>query len=125
MKKVLVIDDEKDFCRMIKENLRLTGKYKVITAKGGGMGAWFANCRGHRPDAILLDIMMPGMDGFELLELLKKDKVTSHIAVIIVTARTDEEAETRARSLHCDDYIVKPVSIADLISRIEKVLAKK
>ena len=125
MRRILIIDDEKDFCQLVKQHLRLAGKYKAIIAKGGNMGAWFANCRWHKPDLILLDIMMPGMDGFELLKMLKDDKATSHIAVIMVTARTDEEAKARAKSLHCDGYIVKPISIKDLVSEIEKALSKE
>jgi len=125
VKRILIIDDEKDFCYVVKNNLRLTGKYKAIVASGSNMGAWFASCRWHKPDMILLDIMMPGKDGFELLGMLKKDEQTAQIPVIMVTAKGEEESRKKAKSLGCDDYIVKPIDIDTLIERMEKVMSEK
>jgi len=125
MKKILVIDDEKDFCYLVKQNLRLTNEYKVVIARGSSMGSWFVSCRWHKPDVILLDIVMPGKDGFELLKMLKNDKETGHIPVIMVTARGDDESRLKATELGCDDYMVKPIDTENLVSRIEKVLSAK
>ena len=106
--KILLIDDDKDFCKVIKEVLSRTGKYKILVATGGEVGSILARCRWHKPHLILLDIMMSGLDGFELLKRFKKDKRTLYIPVIIVTGRTDLESKIRAEGLYCEDYLVKP-----------------
>ncbi len=120
-KRVLIVDDEKDYCYFIKENLSLTDKYKVMVAKAGSIGMLLSRCRWHKPDVILLDINMPGMNGFELLRKLKKSRGTSNIPVIMLTARGDSQAKERAQSLHCDGYITKPVETEVLISKIESL----
>jgi CheY-like chemotaxis protein len=124
MKKILIIDDDKDFCYVIKRRLSDLGDYRVLIAKGNNMGRWISRCRWHRPDLILLDIMIPGIDGFEILERLKKDSVTSAIPIIILSAKTDLESKKRAQALGSEDYIFKPVEAEALRDRIEKVLAK-
>jgi CheY-like chemotaxis protein len=124
MKKILIIDDDKDFCYVIKRRLSDLGGYKVLIAKGNNMGRWIARCRWHKPDLILLDIMIPQVDGFEILKRLKQDSITSAIPVIILSAKTEPESKKRARALGCEDYILKPVEAEVLQARIEKVLAK-
>ncbi|MDD5165985.1 MAG: response regulator [Candidatus Omnitrophica bacterium] len=121
-KSILIIDDEKDFCYFVKKNLELVSDYKVLIATGGGKGMWYAYW--HRPDLILLDIIMPGVDGFALLRKLKEDKRTMSIPVIMLTARNDVECKTQAANLYSEDYIAKPVEIEALVSSIENVLAK-
>ncbi len=123
--KILIIDDDKDFCCVIKRRLSDLGGYKVLIAKGHNMGLWISHCRWHRPGLILLDIMMPGMDGFEILRRLKKGDVTSKIPVVVLTARSDLESKKRAEGLGCDDYISKPVEAEILRVRIGEVLAKR
>lgn len=125
MKKILIIDDEKDFCYVIKRRLSDLGGYKVLIAQGHDMGLWISRCRWHKPDLILLDIMIPGMDGFEILRRLKIDSITSGIPVVILTGRTDLEAKKRAEALGCEDYIFKPVETETLRDRIEKILAER
>jgi len=124
MKKILIIDDDKDFCYVIKRRLSDLGGYKVLIAKGNNMGRWISRCRWHKPDLILLDIMIPQVDGFEILKRLKQDSVTSAIPVIILSAKTDQESKKRAETLGCEDYILKPVEAEVLLVRIEKVLEK-
>jgi twitching motility two-component system response regulator PilH len=124
MKKILVIDDDKDFCYIIKRRLSDLGGYRVLIAKGNNMGRWIARCRWHKPDLILLDIMIPGIDGFGILERLKKDSITSAIPVIILSGKTEPESKKRAKALGCEDYIFKPVEAEALLDRIEKVLEK-
>lgn len=124
MKKILVIDDEKGFGDLIKELLKPLGKYKVIFAKGGDRGMWFAHCHWHRPDLILLDIVMPGRDGLKLLQQLKKERKTFDIPVIIITGKTDPEYKDQAEALGCDGFMVKPVSLKDLRDKIQELLAK-
>ena len=124
-RRILIIDDEKEFCYLLKQNLSATDKYKVLIAKGANMAQLFTHCKWHRPDLILLDIMMPKIDGIELLRRFRKDKNTCGIPVIIVTARPDFEERLKAERLQHEGYIVKPVNTKDLLSRIENVLTEK
>ncbi len=123
-KRVLIIDDEKDFCFFLKENLSLIGDYKVMIAKGGNMGSALARCRWRKPDIIIMDIMMPGINGIELLRKLKKDRRTSKIAVIMVSAREDLELELKKEGLNYDAFIAKPIGIEKLLTEMEKALQK-
>jgi len=122
MKRILLIDDEGEFRQLLKYRLKGTGNYKIITAKGGDMGIWFAHCHAHKPDLVLLDILMPGINGLKLLEMLKSGKDTSHIPVIIITGMTDIETRNRANQLGCDDYMVKPIDVKNLISKMDSLL---
>lgn len=117
--KVLLIDDEAPFCDLVKMNLEISGRFRVITSRDGRSG--IKTAREILPDIILLDIMMPGMDGFQLLEILRKDPKTALIPVIIVSASSQDAVRAKAKSLGCQ-YIAKPVNTADLISRIEDTL---
>lgn len=120
-KKILIIDDEKDFAYFIKENLQLISNYTVITASRGKKGIRAA--LKENPDLILLDVMMPGVDGFEVLKRLKTNEKTYHIPVIMLTAKSDDESKLRSSGLYADDYIVKPVETKTLRTRIQKILS--
>jgi len=120
-KKILIIDDEKDFCYFVKENLELFAGYKVVAVTSGKKAARAAWQK--KPDVILLDIMMPEIDGFEVLETLKKNKKTLHIPIIMLTAKSEDESKVKAACLYCQDYIVKPVEFEILKSKIDKVLS--
>lgn len=123
--RVLLLDDESDFCFLIKENLRRIGGYKVITVKKPKMSVWFAFKHWQKPDVILLDIMMPGgINGLDVLNKLKTDFRTKDIPVIMLTACEDDNTKNSARKSGCADYIIKPVTIAELTSRINKVLGR-
>ena len=119
---ILIIDDEEDFCLFIKRNLELTDNYKIIVATAGKKGIWLARLA--KPDLILLDIMMAGIGGLEVLERLKGDEEKCNIPIVVVSARGDNATKEQAMSLHCDDYIVKPVKVEILISKIEDILSK-
>ncbi len=119
---ILIIDDEEDFCLFIKRNLELTDNYRIIIATAGKKGIWLA--RLDKPDLILLDIMMPGIGGLEVLKRLKEDDKARNIPIVVLSAKGDDETKERAVSLHSDDYIVKPVKMEVLISRIEDILSK-
>ncbi|MBN1526271.1 MAG: response regulator [Candidatus Omnitrophica bacterium] len=121
-KKILIIDDEKDFCFFVKENLEVGGHFKVIVAANGPDGL-SAAIRA-RPHLILLDILMPDMSGFEVLKDLKKRTETASVPVVMLTAVGTDEAKARALGLYNEDYIVKPVNAADLKSKINEVLAR-
>lgn len=120
-KKILIVDDEKDFAYFVKANLQLLGNYEVIVATKGKKG--IKSALKEKPDLILLDIMMPGMDGFEVLERLKRDEKTMNIPVIMLTAKNDDESKIEAAGLYCEDYVVKPAEIKVLNSKIQKVLS--
>jgi len=119
--KILIIDDEEDFCYFTKENLQLFGDNEVIIATSGKKGIR-AVCK-EKPDIILLDIVMPGMDGLEVLKRLKRNMKTIHIPVIMLTAKNEEESKMEAAGLYSVYYLVKPVETNFLKSKIDQVLA--
>jgi len=122
MKKILMVDDERDICLLIKQNLELRGDYKVIIANSGRDG--ISAARHEKPDLILLDIIMPGVSGFDVLRELKAKDETCSIPVIMLTAVGTEEAKEKAMSLYNEDYLVKPVRTDVLKQKIEDVLKR-
>jgi CheY-like chemotaxis protein len=76
------------------------------------------------PDLVMLDVMMPGMDGFEVLNSIKTNSATSHIPVIMLTAKNDQESRERALSMGAIDYILKPIGINEILDVVSKVLQK-
>lgn len=123
MKKILLIDDEKDFIYFIKKDLELSGAYIVLAATNGKDGLHMAARQ--NPDLIILDVVMPSMGGFEVLKALKENKSTTMIPVIMLTAIDTDEAREKALGLYNEDYIVKPVSIAELRTKIDGVLNRR
>ena len=122
-KKILLIDDEEDFCFFLSGNLMKTGKFMVIYATNPNRAVGMA--KRTRPDIILLDISMPGISGFDVLKALKKNERTMAIPVIMLTAIDNEDAKIKALRLYNDDYVVKPVDYADLEARIDTVLRSR
>lgn len=122
MRKILIIDDEEDLTFFVKANLELAGDYEVEVAINGRDGIKLASRE--KFDLILLDIMMPHMDGFEVLEVLKKNKKTLSTPVIMLTAKGDEKSRLKAAGLYDEDYIVKPVQIDFLKSKIDEALKR-
>jgi len=120
-KKILIVDDEEDFCYFVKKNLEAISDYEIIIATKGKKGMQIA--RKEKPDLILLDILMPGIDGFEVLKRLKGNEKTENIPVIMLTAKDEDESKLKALGLYCDDYIVKPVEKMVLKAKIQKVLS--
>ena len=120
--KILIIDDEEDFSFFLSRNLERLHIYEIITANNGKVG--LKKAKQYNPDLIFLDIMMPGIDGLEVLKILKADKKTASIPVIMLTGRAEEEFKAKAAGLGNDDYIEKPVEVEYLRSKIENVLAK-
>lgn len=123
MKKILIIDDEEEFVSYMKANIELRDGYEVITALDGEEGLKAAESG--KPDLVLLDIKMPGMDGFEVLKRLKENKNTKSIPVIMVTARTDDDTMMEALKLHDNGYVVKPVKIEELEEKMEDALGEE
>lgn len=121
-KKILIIDDEADFCKLVKRNLELIGDFEVVIAGDGKQG--FNSAKKLKPDLILLDIMMPRMDGFKVLEKLKSDMNTLAIPVIMLTAKGDEASKVKAAQLYDEEYIIKPIEAPELKTKIEEVLRR-
>ncbi len=121
-KKILVVDDEKDIVEMLKYNLEKEG-YSVITALNGKRA--LKQAQENKPHLILLDIMMPEMDGWEVCKQLMRDEKTATIPVLFLTAKDSEVDEVVGLELGADDYIVKPISIRKLVARIKTALRRK
>lgn len=121
MKTVLVVDDEKDIIQLIRYNLEREG-FKVDSAADGNEA--LKKAVEAKPDVILLDIMLPGKDGYEVIKSLNSSDKTANIPVIFLTAKSAEFDEVLGLELGADDYIVKPISPRKLISRIKAVMRR-
>lgn len=123
MTRILVAEDESGVRAVIKETLGAQG-YQIIEAENGAQ-AYDLTAEAavaERPDLIVLDIMMPQMNGFEVLEKLKANPQTAYIPIVIVSARNQTQDETRAMRAGASDYITKPWSPGDLESRVKLAL---
>ena len=118
---ILVVDDEQDLLDLIEYNLQKEG-FDVLKAEDGVEGIEMA--REHKPNLVLLDIMMPKMDGMEVVERMRDDSDLKRIPIIFLTARGDEKTEVEGLDKGGDDYITKPISTTKLISRIKAVLRR-
>jgi two-component system alkaline phosphatase synthesis response regulator PhoP len=116
--KILVIDDEQSILNLVSAYLRPEG-YEVYTASDGPSGLKAA--RAYKPDLIVLDIMLPGMDGIELLSRLRRE---SDVYVILLTAKTEETDKIVGLSVGADDYVSKPFSPRELSARIKAALRR-
>lgn len=122
-KKILVVDDEAGMTRMLKRNLESTGRYEVRTENSGA--AALAAARDFRPEFILLDVMMPGMDGGEVAAQLKEDKTLDKIPVVFLTAIVkQEETMPTGSTIGGCEYLAKPVKLEDLVACIEKHIGR-
>lgn len=124
--KILLIDDDPDFVEATKVVLE-SKPYRVITALSGGEG--LKKAREEKPDLVLLDIIMPGVDGFQVCQQLKKDPQLAQIPVIMITSFSEKYMESslgvsQGLTLEAEDFIDKPVAPAELLIRIEKWLKK-
>ncbi len=119
---ILIIDDEKDFCHFMRMNLESTNKYKIFVSTNARSGIKTAIRK--KPDLVLLDIMMPNISGFEVLQKLKENINTTSIPVIMLTALSDDESRAQAMSLYSQEYLVKPIEVDTLISKIDSILLR-
>jgi DNA-binding response OmpR family regulator len=117
-KKILVVDDEDDILHFLELVLREKG-YDVATASGGHEALTKAQIE--QPNLILLDIMMPQMDGWEVLKLLRVDEETADIPVAMLSARTEAKDRVQGLQEGAIDYICKPFSLQDLLAKIETI----
>ena len=120
--KILLADDEPDMTRIIGKSLEISG-YEVIIASDGVECISMAQCE--QPDVILLDNIMPNMDGLTALEKLRSSKRTEDIPVIIVTALADEDSIAKAMNGGADSYVIKPFNYDMLLARITMALESR
>jgi two-component system alkaline phosphatase synthesis response regulator PhoP len=118
MTKILVIDDEPTIVNLVQAYLKPEG-YEVFTATDGPSGLKAA--RAFKPDLVVLDVMLPGMDGLELLSRLRRE---SQVYVILLTARTEETDKIVGLSVGADDYVTKPFSPRELVARVKAALRR-
>lgn len=120
--KILVVDDEKDIVDLLKYNLEKEKEFEVITALNGKDALKQAG--ENKPDLVLLDVMMPEMNGFDVCRKLRNNLPTSGIPVIFLTAKENEIDEIIGLELGADDYIQKPISPRKVVARIKTVLRR-
>lgn len=117
---VLVVEDDPTLLRVVKDNLEQTG-YAVLTAVDGEQG--IAAIRGKRPDLVLLDIMLPEINGYEVCRLARRDGLT--MPIIMLTAKGQESDIILGLNLGADDYVTKPFSIRELLARVNAFLRRQ
>jgi len=124
MKKILIIDDEKDFVLLLKKNLEVVGDFEVQTCHDGQSGV--EKAKSFLPDVILCDIMMPGISGKEVVDILRKDKATAAIPVAFLTALVSSEETLANRNyIGGEFFISKPIRLKELLGIIEELTKKQ
>ena len=119
--KILIVDDEPDAVELIRFNLSAAG-YEVVTAEDGEQA--LKRARASVPDLILLDVMLPEVDGLEVCKILRRDPATSAIPIIMLTAKAAEIDRVLGLELGADDYVTKPFSPRELVLRIKSMLRR-
>lgn len=116
--RILVIEDEKDLAKLLRYNLEKDG-YRVFVAYDGEAG--LALFRKEKPDMVLLDIMLPKLDGFEICKIIRQEFKTP---VLMLTAKTDEVDRVLGLELGADDYVTKPFSVREVMARVKAILRR-
>lgn len=119
--KIAVIEDDRDINELITYNLQKEG-FNVIRSLDGGQGLFLV--QKERPDLVLLDLMLPGMDGLEICQALKQSNATKDLPIIMITAKGEESDVVVGLQMGADDYIVKPFSIKVLLARVKAVFRR-
>ena len=119
--RILLVDDEPDIVETVSFMLQ-SHNYLVSVASGGQEG--MEKAKNEQPDLLLLDIMMPDIDGYDVCMKLKSEDETKDIPIIMLTAKGESEAVLRSHRLGADDYVVKPFSLPTLLSKMKKFLDK-
>jgi DNA-binding response OmpR family regulator len=118
---ILIIDDEPDLIRLLDHNLT-KADYLVLSARDGKSGLSMA--RKHQPDLVILDIMMPEMDGLEVCRRLRQDPATADIPILMLTAKAEEPDRVLGLELGADDYVAKPFGVRELLARVKALLRR-
>ena len=121
-KKILVIDDEADFTKLLKLNLERTKKYEVKTENNGSLG--LAAAKEFKPDLILLDIAIPSMDGYEIASVIRQDSSLSDTSIIFMTGKDfdDRGLQERVSQLGAYDYFCKACSFEDVLAKVQEII---
>ena len=117
--RILIVDDEEDVLELVRYNLDRSG-YQIETAASGEEA--LSKARKNSPDLIILDLMLPGIDGLEVCKKLKSDLKTEHIPIVMLTAKGDEADIVTGLELGAEDYVTKPFSPKILIARVRRIL---
>ena len=120
--KILIVDDEPNIVQTLQDRLEMN-EYDVATACNGQEG--LEQAINESPDVILLDVIMPVMDGHEMLEALRKQPGCDDISVVMLTARSQTQDIARANACGIEDYIVKPFDLSELLEKIESVIERR
>ena len=120
-KKILIIEDTEFMKKLISDVLK-EADYEVVTASSGEEG--LQKVREEKPDLVLLDVVMPGMDGFEVCKILRDDESNNLMPIIMLTAQENEDDKLEGLELGADDYIIKPFNSRELVSRVRNTLKR-
>ncbi len=120
-KKILIVEDEPELVRLISFHMSIAG-YEVLSADDGIEA--LEMCRNNKPDLIILDIMLPRIDGWEVCRRLKQDRRMSNVPIIILSALSEVSDKLKGFDLGSDDYVTKPFSPRELVVRVKRVLAR-
>jgi CheY-like chemotaxis protein len=118
-KKILLVDDSSTVLLMEKMILA-KGPYEVVTARDGVEGV--AKAKSEQPDVILLDVMMPNLDGLSACAAIRADEATAHIPIVMVTTRGEEHNIETAFRNGCNDYVTKPINGLELLTKLHNIL---
>jgi two-component system phosphate regulon response regulator PhoB len=121
MSRILIVEDEQDLAGLLDYNLKAAGYQTEIAATGAGA---LARARAWNPDLLLLDLMLPDISGHEVIRLLKADPAHGRTAVVMVTAKGQEQDRVQGLELGADDYVVKPFAVKELVLRVKAVLRR-
>ena len=119
MSRILLIEDNADLAFGLRNNLEIEG-YEVEVAGDGAAG--LERARRSRPDLVILDLMLPGLDGFRVLKAIRQDELA--MPILILTARGDESDKVRGLKLGADDYVTKPFGVLEILARVEALLRR-
>ncbi len=119
---ILVIEDEKNITELVRYNLEQSG-FRVLISTRGDSG--LEKARAEKPDLIILDLMLPGLNGLEICKILKQNQKTAHLPIIMLTAKSQEADKIVGLELGADDYVTKPFSPRELAARVKAVLRRK
>ncbi|MBN1161262.1 MAG: response regulator [Dehalococcoidales bacterium] len=120
-KKILIVEDDPSFSRAISHIIEKEG-YDVITASNGMAGLRMA--KGENPDLLILDVMLPGLDGFEICYQLRQDPLTEKLPIIMLSAKGQEIDKTTGLKVGANEYLTKPIDRALLLEKITSLLGK-